>query len=147
MCWEATRAMTQNKKEDDQWVVPHNLYLAVYSPSSVNVLAFDPQHGLDQARNYAAKYPAVNNGRVHHQSGSAAMGAYDIRRICELHQTVDDHWAHFETRAVRSTLLWGLRGGQSAKGGSSQIRSGDTFGQSFHISNLHQFHHPEYTSS
>ena len=56
MCWEATRAITQNKEEDDQWVVPHNLYLAVYSPSSVNVLAFDPQHGSDQARNYAGKY-------------------------------------------------------------------------------------------
>ena len=45
-----------NKKEDDQWVVPHNIYLAVYSPSSVNVLAFDPSHGADQARGYAAKY-------------------------------------------------------------------------------------------
>ena len=44
------------KEEDDQWVVPHNLCLAVYSPSSVNVLAFDPNHGSDQARNYAGKY-------------------------------------------------------------------------------------------
>ena len=24
-------------------VVPHNIYLAMYSPSSVNVLAFDPE--------------------------------------------------------------------------------------------------------
>ena len=38
--------------------MPHNLLLAVYSPSSVNVLAFDPNHGSDQARNYAGKYAA-----------------------------------------------------------------------------------------
>ena len=44
------------KEEDDQWVVPHNLCLAVYSPSSVNVLALGPNHGSDQARNYAGKY-------------------------------------------------------------------------------------------
>ena len=50
---------TNIKKEDDQWVVPHNILLAVYSPSSVNVLCFDPSHGTDQARGYAAKYPDV----------------------------------------------------------------------------------------
>ena len=44
------------KKEDDQWCVPHNIFLAVYSPSSVNVLCFDPSHGADQARGYAGKY-------------------------------------------------------------------------------------------
>ena len=42
--------------EEDRWVVPHNLYLTVFSLSSVNVLGFDPQHGCDQARNYSAKY-------------------------------------------------------------------------------------------
>ena len=42
--------------EDDQFVVPHNLYLTMYSPSSINVAAFDPYHGADQARAYAAKY-------------------------------------------------------------------------------------------
>ena len=38
------------------WVVPHNLYLTVFAPSSVNVLVFDPRRGPDQARQYAAKY-------------------------------------------------------------------------------------------
>ena len=42
--------------EDDQFVVPHNLYLTMYSPSSINVAAFDPYYGADQARAYAAKY-------------------------------------------------------------------------------------------
>ena len=43
-------ALQRRLPEDDQWCVPHNLYLAVYSPSSVNVLCFDPSHGADQAR-------------------------------------------------------------------------------------------------
>ena len=51
-------ALQRRLPDDDQWVVPHNIYLAVYSPSSVNVLAFDPTHGADQARGYACKYCA-----------------------------------------------------------------------------------------
>ena len=42
--------------EDDQWVVPHNLYLMMFSPASVNVLPFDPLQGADAARAYATKY-------------------------------------------------------------------------------------------
>ena len=37
-------------------VVPHELYLAMFSPATINVLPFDPHHGSDQARQYAAKY-------------------------------------------------------------------------------------------
>ena len=44
-------ALKRSLLEDDQWVVPHNLYLTVFSPSSVNVLCFDPQRGADQAMN------------------------------------------------------------------------------------------------
>ena len=32
-------------------------------------------------------YPVVSNSRVHNQSGSATMGAYDIRRICAAYVT------------------------------------------------------------
>ena len=49
-------ALQRRLPEDDQWVVPHNIYLAMFSPSSANVLAFDPSHGADQARGYAGKY-------------------------------------------------------------------------------------------
>ena len=49
-------ALQRRLPEDDQWVVPHNIHLVMYSPSSVNVLAFDPNHGADQARGYAGKY-------------------------------------------------------------------------------------------
>ena len=48
-------ALMRRLPEDDQFVVPHNLYLTVYSPSSVNVMPFDPLHGSDQARAYATK--------------------------------------------------------------------------------------------
>ena len=41
---------------DDQWVVPHNLELMMFSPATVNVLPFDPKHGADQARIYVPKY-------------------------------------------------------------------------------------------
>ena len=43
-------------EEDDQWLNPHNWYLAMFSPSTIHVLPFDPQHGCDNARVYAGKY-------------------------------------------------------------------------------------------
>ena len=43
-------------EDDDQWLNPHNLYLAMFSPSTVHVLPFDPRHGADTARQYAGKY-------------------------------------------------------------------------------------------
>ena len=49
-------ALQRRLVEDDQFVVPHNLYLAMFAPSSVNVLPFDPQRGADHARAYATKY-------------------------------------------------------------------------------------------
>ena len=42
-------------------VVPHELYLAMFSPATINVLPFDPHHGSDQARQYAAKYVHVSS--------------------------------------------------------------------------------------
>ena len=49
-------ALQRRLPEDDQFVVPHNLYLLVYSPSSVNVMPFDPLRRCDHARAYATKY-------------------------------------------------------------------------------------------
>ena len=45
-------ALQRRLPEDDQFVVPHNLYLTMFSPSSVNVMPFDPLHGADHARGY-----------------------------------------------------------------------------------------------
>ena len=39
-----------------QWLNPHNWYLMMFSPSTIHVLPFDPQHGSDDARVYAGKY-------------------------------------------------------------------------------------------
>ena len=39
-----------------QWLNPHNWYLAMFSPSTIHGLPFDPQHGCDNARVYAGKY-------------------------------------------------------------------------------------------
>ena len=49
-------ALQRRLPEDDQFVVPHNLYLTMFSPSSVNVMPFDPLVGADHARAYATKY-------------------------------------------------------------------------------------------
>ena len=47
-------------EEDDQWLNPHNLYLMMFSPSTIHVLPFDPQVGSDLARVYAGKYASVD---------------------------------------------------------------------------------------
>ena len=49
-------ALQRRCTEDDQFAVPHNIYLTMFSSSSVNVMAFDPHHGADRARSYATKY-------------------------------------------------------------------------------------------
>ena len=49
-------ALRRRLPEDDAWVVPHDLELAMFSPATINVLPFDPKHGADQARQYAGKY-------------------------------------------------------------------------------------------
>ena len=49
-------ALRRRLPEDDAWVVPHDLELAMFSPAIINVLPFDPKHGADQARQYAGKY-------------------------------------------------------------------------------------------
>ena len=51
-------ALERQVVDDDQWVVPHNLCVAMFSPSTVNILPFDPEQGIDQARQYAGKYAA-----------------------------------------------------------------------------------------
>ncbi len=43
---------------DDQYVVPHNLYLAAFPPATANVVLLDPDAGADTARQYATKYVA-----------------------------------------------------------------------------------------
>ena len=58
-------ALQRRHKPDDQFVVPHNLELAAFSPATVNVLLFDFVRGADQARTYAAKYVAKPEAWYH----------------------------------------------------------------------------------
>ena len=55
---EATQriALRRRHAPDDQFVVPHNLQLAAFSPGTVNVAIFDYVRGADQCRSYACKY-------------------------------------------------------------------------------------------
>ena len=38
-------ALQRRLLDDDQWVVPHNIFMVMFSPASVNVLPFDPHRG------------------------------------------------------------------------------------------------------
>ena len=49
-------ALRRRHAPDDQYVVPHNLELAAFSPGTVNVMLFDFMRGADQCRSYACKY-------------------------------------------------------------------------------------------
>ena len=49
-------ALRRRHAPDDQYVVPHNLELAAFSPGTVNVAVFDYMRGADQCRSYACKY-------------------------------------------------------------------------------------------
>ena len=48
----------RRSENDDQWLNPHDLYLAMFSPSTVHVLPFDPPLS-DSARQYAGKYASM----------------------------------------------------------------------------------------
>ena len=49
-------ALQRRHVPDDQFVVPHNLELAAFSPATVNVMIFDYLRGADQCISYACKY-------------------------------------------------------------------------------------------
>ena len=65
--WEAKAQCTRapppglpplRSERSPRQVVPHHLYLTMFSCSSVNVMPFDPLRGADHARAYASKYVA-----------------------------------------------------------------------------------------
>ena len=48
-------ALRRRLPQDDMWVVPPYLYVSMFSPSSINVIAFDPERNSDQAGEVAVK--------------------------------------------------------------------------------------------
>ena len=56
-CLNTERVAGQRRlEEDDAWLNPHELYLAMFSPATVHCLPFDPKYGSDTARQYCGKY-------------------------------------------------------------------------------------------
>ena len=54
--------------------MPHNLLLTMFSPSSVNVVAFDQLRGADHARAYATKYCSKpEKWHLHHLNREALV--------------------------------------------------------------------------
>ena len=49
-------ALRRRHAPDDQFVEPHNLQLAAYSPGAVLVAIFDFLRGADQCRSFVCKY-------------------------------------------------------------------------------------------
>ena len=74
-------ALMRRHPEDDQWVVPHNLLLMMYSPASVNVICFDSERNCDQARCYAGKY--CSKPDCVHSGAPSATEAQRVRRDIE----------------------------------------------------------------
>ena len=72
-------AFQRRYPEDDSWVTAHNLYLTVYSASSINVLCFDPVRNCDQARTYAAKYCSTMRSPT---VGCVPVGCEGLMRMC-----------------------------------------------------------------
>ena len=67
-------ALQRRFPPDDQFVVPHNLLLTMFSPSSVNVVAFDQLRGADHARAYATKYCSKpEKWHLHHLNRGALV--------------------------------------------------------------------------
>ena len=77
-------ALQRRHPADDAFVVPHNLYLTMFSPSSVNVLAFDPTRGSDHARAYASSstFPRVQSPTERHRT--PLFGATEATKYCAL---------------------------------------------------------------
>ena len=85
---------------DDAWVNPHNLYLMMFSPSTIHVLPFDPYHGSDSARFYASKYTTKANKWYYLETLKDAVRAWLQCRtfgICMCHNRL------LGFRVVRST--------------------------------------------
>ena len=70
-------ALERQLPEDDQWVVPHELRLAMFSPSTVNVLPFDPDKGSCCKEGWVR----VVGGSCDYHGGFGMEWLFDVLRI------------------------------------------------------------------
>ena len=116
-------ALTRRLPSDDQWVVPHNLYVhlrlrpslykirafcmerpcyvqvSMFNPSTINVICFDPNHNSDQARGYAAKY--CSKPEKWWANLCRAAPKIKFARVCVLL-----HWFYMETQQENGLKAW-----------------------------------------
>ena len=96
-------ALKRADPEDDQWVVPHSLSIAMFSPSTVNLLPFDPDHGTDTARQYVCKYASKPEKYFYIDSCDSSWTSvkyYLKARVVSLAMAIN---RLLENRCVRST--------------------------------------------
>ena len=107
-CLNTERVAGQRRlEEDDQWVNPHELYMAMFSPSTVHCLPFDPRYGADTARQYCGKYAskAEKHYFLENQRDGDAKGQGGIKDFIKC-RTVGLCMAHnrlLAFRVVRNT--------------------------------------------
>eukprot|EP00973_Karenia_brevis_P086684 12019634-Karenia_brevis.AAC.1 len=91
--------------EDDQWLNPHNLSLAMFSPATVHFAPFDPDSGADQAAMYVTKYAAKPEKHFYMEAEESYQK--DSVKFFLKARTVGLCMAHnrlFNFRVVRSTV-------------------------------------------
>ena len=99
-------ALRRGHAPDDQYVVPHNLELAAFSPSTVNVMPFDSLRGADQARSYGCKYVGKPEPWYYLETQTAGGEANPVKKylqsrnvgLCMAHNRLLGY------RVVRSTI-------------------------------------------
>ena len=105
-------ALQRRHGPDDQYVVPHNLELAAFSPATVNVLLFDYMRGADQCRSYACKYCGKPEPWYFLETATPGGEANPVKRylqarnvgLCMCHNRL---MGHHVVRSTRPTLfLW-----------------------------------------
>ena len=112
-CLNTDRVAGQRRlEEDDQWVNPHELYMAMFSPATVHCLPFDPRYGADTARQYCGKYAA--KGEKHYfletqrDGGQGQSGVRDFLKcrtvgLCMAHNRLLSFRVVRNTRPVQFT--------------------------------------------
>ena len=88
---------------EDQWVVSHDLEMAMSSPGQVNVTGFDPNRNCDASKRYVSKYNTKPEKHFHME---IEMGPEDAARKFLTCRTVGEPLAMFKLlgqRVVRNT--------------------------------------------
>ena len=76
-------ALRRRYPPDDQWIVPHNLEAAAFSPGTINVMPFDPEYGAEQSRLYACKYCGKPEPWYYTETRTPGEAANPVKRFLQ----------------------------------------------------------------